>query len=87
MNIPAWCTIARVNYRVEVSERGAPRNPKFIEKDLDDLADRLNELFGSHNNWDDAHAEATYDEVVECQFCGNVYAPYYEGERKAVVSS
>ena len=76
MNIPAWCTIARVNYRVEVSERGMSSNSKFFEKDLDDLADRLNELFEGHKNWSDTHAEATYDEVVKCQFCNEIYMPY-----------
>lgn len=85
MNIPAWCKMAKANYRVEVSERRMPSNSRFREKNLDDLADRLNELFDSHKNWDDAHAEATYDEVVLCQFCGNVYVPYYEEDRKDTV--
>jgi hypothetical protein len=84
-NIPAWCRIAKVNYRVEVSQPGLSSNPKFIEKDLDNLADELNELFESHKNWSDTRAEATYDEAVLCQFCGNVYVPYYEEDRKDTV--
>jgi hypothetical protein len=79
-NIPAWCRIAKVNYRVEVSQPGLS-----LEKDLDNLADELNELFESHKNWSDTRAEATYDEAVLCQFCGNVYVPYYEEDRKDTV--
>ena len=84
-NIPAWCRIAKVNYRVEVSQPRLSSNSKFIEKDLDNLADELNELFESHRNWGDTNAEATYDEVVKCQMCGNVYIPYYVEETKEIV--
>lgn len=76
MTIPAWCKVKEENYRIEVSQSGITH-----PKDLENLADRLSDLFDEHSEWKGTRAEVNYDEVTRCNFCGEIYVPQYDPEK------
>lgn len=80
-DLPPWTKKCEENHRVEVTRRSISSHPKSKLRDLENLADDLNELFENHRDWDDAHADYTFDEVFRCIFCDEIYVPDYDEEK------
>ena len=70
MTIPNWAELVKRNYRVIVSQRYAES-----ERDLQILADSLNDLLKEHKDWNNTYAEVDHDEVVYCKLCNYEYSP------------
>jgi len=75
-----WVKTYNENHRVEINQYGCE-----TEKDMDNLANELNDFFKEHRDWDRTNAEVNYDEVKRCILCGEVYETMYDHKRKAYV--
>ena len=67
-----WVKVVNENFRVEVDHYRVK-----TEREMNDMANELNDLFKDHSDWKDFSAQVNYDEVERCIFCGEIYVGMY----------